>query len=114
MNFASKVLPVLEVAKRTDNDLISLYKKVWGINYKGLFKEVVDHYFNVLVLDNVTLNEIVDLTIECLCSYNENKHIDSRLKITNKYSVFIENEFSVEQFIEDQYSKNKEMECENV
>lgn len=112
LNFASKVLPILEVAKRTDDALINLYFDTWGIIYKGAFNSIVDHYFNALILDSISLNDIVNLTFEFLKTYWENEHLDSRLKLTNNYGVFIENEFMVEQFLQEQYEKNKDMEIE--
>ncbi len=102
LRFASKVLPILEVAKRTDNDLISLYKEVYSIEYNGSFFNTVDAFFDDI---NAFFNE-TEYFLDNI-SYNVYSYCENAWDHQPNLGVFLEDERCVNAFLESQYQKNK-------
>ena len=106
LNFASKVLPVLEAAKRTDNDLIALYKEVYAIEYKGSFFNTTDALFDDInaFFGDTKSNDVSSLDN---ISYNVYSYCENAWDHQPNLGVFLEDERCVNAFLESQYQKNK-------
>jgi hypothetical protein len=105
--FVLKVLPILEVAKRVDDELKDLLKSVYGIKYSGGFVHVVDaflddiedHFYDAEANNNSILDSITYLTFE---------YLENAWDHQENLGVFLEDERCVDAFLETQYQKNKE------
>lgn len=104
--FTSKILHVLEVAKRTDNDLISLYKEVYAIEYKGSFFNTTDALFDDI---NAFFGDTKSNDVSFLdnISYNVYSYCENAWDHQPNLGVFLEDERCVNAFLESQYQKNK-------